>query len=760
MSDKQIYDAKKDPRYSRPFIDADEMRERVMPDGSKVPFRYVHGGFEGTAAKFVFCFPVKENFRGRFYQYLCPFPGPDEEVASLGRSGEDDTIAFCLANGAYFIETNMESASAFGGHPDPHRIWQSSAAAAEYSRQVAQEYYGCGRPYGYVFGGSGGGYKTIACIENTNAWDGACPFVIGSPYSLPNTITLHVQGMRTLRHVMGRIVDALDAGGSGDMYEGLTEDEAKMLREITLMGFPPRAWFMEASGRWDDGSLPVLMPGIRQHDPQYFKDFWEKPGYLGTEPGSNAVRDRLQFKSKVVAVHLPKKKADMAAEAEAADMKEGDAKETDVKTADTGTADREEEYSNGVDTAWKKALVDGGGAWIELEEIPRGEDLYLKGVNIGFETGAAVGKNMLLGDIMGSSVSNGGNAAGGDDASGESDAAVRDNTSGGGITIGMCYGMDDMEQVLKSIQPGDILTLDNSDYIAVQSYYRHQVPPDKAFHAWDQFRKEDGTPAIPQREDIMGPGFCGTGTVQEGSIQGKVILTQALMDESTCPWCGDWYRNTVRKYKGSEEDFRIYYYDRCLHGDVSSLDTDMIVNYLGGLKQALLDISDWVERGIEPRQSSVYEMEGGCVHIAESAKERKGLQPVVTLTANGEVCAHVKVNETVTLTAVAEVPEDAGAVTELQFSFSDPMFGTYGQKDQGGDYNAFLSQGRSARIAGELKTYVTEEGLNAGTAAVTTSYDRPGTYFATAFAKSQRNGDKDDVFTQVKNLARARIIVE
>lgn len=109
------------------------------------------------------------------------------EVASLGRSGEDDTIAFCLQNGAYFIETNMESAAAFGGHPEPHKIWKSSAAAAEYSRQVAREYYGCGRPYGYVFGGSGGGYKTIACIENTNAWDGACPFVIGSPYSLPNS---------------------------------------------------------------------------------------------------------------------------------------------------------------------------------------------------------------------------------------------------------------------------------------------------------------------------------------------------------------------------------------------------------------------------------------------------------------------------------------------------------------------------------------------------------------------------------------------
>lgn len=716
MSEKLIYDAKKDPRYAQPFIDVDEMRMRHMPDGSKVSFRYVHGGFQGTDAKFVFCFPGKEHFKGRFYQYLCPFPGPDEEVASLARSGEDDTIAFCLANGAYFIETNMESASAFGGHPHPHRIWRSSAAAAEYSRKVAQEYYGCNRPYGYVFGGSGGGYKSIACIENTNAWDGACPFVIGSPYSLPNTITLHVQGMRTLRHAMGKIVDSLDAGGSGDMYQGLTEDEAKMLREITLMGFPPLAWFMEAAGRWDDGSLPVLMPGVKQHDPQYFKDFWEKPGYLGTEPGSNAIRDRLQFKSRVVSVHLPGEKKDVAGSGQAQDT---------------------EQYSNGVDTAWKKSLVDGGGAWIELEEVPQGDDLYLAGVNIGFETGAAMGKNMLLGEIVGGG-----------------------NTSGGGITIGMCYGMDDIEEVLKSIQPGDILTLDNSDYIAVQSYYRHQVPPDPSFHAWDQFRKEDGTPAIPQRDDIMGPGFCGTGTVQEGTIQGKVILTQSLMDESTCPWCGDWYRNKVRKAKGNEDDFRIYYYERCLHGDVSTLDTDMIVNYLGGLKQALLDISDWVERGVEPRSSSVYEMEGGCVHIAKTAKERKGLQPVVTLTSNDSVCAHVKVGEPVTLKAIAQVPEGAGEVTEIQFSFSDPMFGTYAMQDPGNDYKDFMARGRSQRTMGQLETFVTEEGLQAGTATLTTSYQKPGTYFATAFVKSQRNGNQNEIFTQVKNLARARIMVE
>lgn len=707
---KEIYDARSDSEYQKPYTDVDEIRRRAMPDGSDMPYRYVHGGFQETNVKFSFCFPPKEQYQGRFYQYLCPFPGPDEELASLERTGEDDTIAFCLENGAYFVETNMGSAHAFGGNPDPKRVWKSSAAAAEYSRTLAMEYYGCTRPYGYVFGGSGGGYKTIACIENTNAWDGACPYVIGSPYSLPNTITMHVQGMRTLRHAFPKIIGALDAGGSGNMYEGLTQDEASMLRELTLMGIPPMAWFMEAAGRYDDGSLPVLLPGVKQADPKYFQDFWEAPGYLGAEPGSNAQRDRLQFEGVVKAVHFPR-------------PENGDAENKENVRG-------KEEYSNGVDTAWKKQLTDGGGAWIELEETPKGDDLYLKGVNMIFRTGKAAGKQLLLGDIIGN-----------------------------GLTIGMCYGMDDVKEVLSMVRPGDLLTLDNSDYIAVQSYYRHQVPQDLSFHAWDQFRDENGNPALPQRDKLMGPGFCGTGTVQEGTIQGKVIVTQALMDESTCPWCGDWYRSAVRRVKGNEDDFRIYYYEHCLHGDVSALDTNMIVNYLGGLRQALLDISDWVERGIEPAQSSVYRMDGGSVRIAETAGERGGLQPSIRLLANGEACAHVKAGEAVTLEAEAEVPEGTGKVTEILFSASDPMFGTYAAADKAADFQTFMEQGKSAREEGTMRLFE-KDGRNGAVSVFQTSYDRPGTYFAAAFVKAERKGRKNALFTQVKNLARARIVVE
>ncbi len=43
---KQIYDAKQDPTLQDSYIDADETRERVLPDGTALPYRYVHGGFK------------------------------------------------------------------------------------------------------------------------------------------------------------------------------------------------------------------------------------------------------------------------------------------------------------------------------------------------------------------------------------------------------------------------------------------------------------------------------------------------------------------------------------------------------------------------------------------------------------------------------------------------------------------------------------------------------------------------------------------
>lgn len=681
----ELYEVRQDPDYQHPEFDADEVRERTLPDGTQKSYRYMHGSFPNKSVKFSFCIPMREDYQGRFYHYLSPFPSPDEELSSQGHTGLDDKIAFCLTHGAAFVESNMGSHATFGGSTEPKIVMKSSSAVAELCRETLLKIYGGPRPYGYVYGGSGGSYKTFSCIENSTAWDGAVPYVIGSPVSLPNTITLHAQGQRTLRKCFSKIIDALDAGGSGDMYENLNTDERRMLKEITAMGFPPRAWFVEALGEINDGSLPVLAPGIKAVDPQYFEDFWTVDGYLGADPTSGAVKDRLQFEGVVKFCHVP-----------------GVPVQEDVIDS-----------RNGVDTSWKKMLTDVEDGWIELENAPIG-DLYLNGCQIQIQTGDAAGKNLLL-----------------------------DGLEGNILKIGACYGMDDVHDITAKIKPGDVVKLDNSDYIAIQSYYRHQVPSDLSFHAWDQFRNSDGTPALPQRQNVFGPSMTGTGgTVQHGNFQGKVIVIQALMDESTCPWCGDWYRNKVIEAKGSEDDFRIYYMDHCMHGDTSTLGNTRVINYVGALHQALLDLAAWVEKGKKPLASSRYQLVDGQILVPDHAKERKGIQSVVSLTANGSTCAHVKAGEEVHFKMYAETPENAGILTKAEYCFKD---------------STELIDTQAPWIESTLQHVFADNVADAAVSEFTHIYETPGTWFAAVRVSS--SAVEDDPFTQVQNLARVRVIV-
>jgi hypothetical protein len=69
---------------------------------------------------------------------------------------------------------------------------------------------------------------------------------------------------------------------------------------------------------------------------------------------------------------------------------------------------------------------------------------------------------------------------------------------------------------LLQIQPGDSVVVDNSGFLAAQTYHRHQVPDSADYPVWDQFRHFDGSPMYPQRPLVLGPLFAAAaaGTVQ------------------------------------------------------------------------------------------------------------------------------------------------------------------------------------------------------------------------------------------------------
>jgi hypothetical protein len=288
--------------------------------------------------------------------------------------------------------------------------------------------------------------------------------------------------------------------------------------------------------------------------------------------------------------------------------------------------------------------------------------------------------------------------------------------------------------VLATLQPGDQVELDNRGYLAAQTYHRHQVPGPE-FAVWDQFRNPDGSPIHPQRPLLLGPLFAAaaSGTVQTGDFEGKMIVVACLLDREALPWQADWYRARVEEHLGADADdrFRLWYVDNALHGDDEDQEhPTRTVSYLGVLHQALRDVARWAEAGIPPPASTSYEVVDGQVVVPATAHERRGVQPVVTLTVDGGERAEVGVGDEVTLRAVAEVPDGTGEIVGLEWDL-----------DGTGYEREVVGQG--ARVTVERRC----------------SFSQEGTWFPTVRVAAERDGETGTVYARIWNLARARVVV-
>ncbi len=646
--------------YAEPFIDNDEWRD------APVRHRYVHGGFKGTDLLFSFYFPPKEQYEGRFFQPLQAISG-NENTAPMAMY-QASGVGFALASGGYMVESNQGAKNMFGGSSE------ANAAVAQYSREVAAEMYGKHRAYGYVYGGSGGAFKTLGCIENhPGVWDGGIPFVHGTPVSIPYFFTVQAHALRVLGPKFAQIVDAIDPGGSGDMYAGLNPEEREALEEVTRFGFPPRAWFNHRKIAFGyTGVFTSLVDRIVDGDPTYFEDFWTKPGYLGFDPPESLKNARVQHPTKIAALVMP-----------------------------------DEARKLGLAMTMSASQTQSGvnfPAALRIDDLPKAN---LQGASIIVNSGGAKGHIFYIAGV------------------------VRDM-----VMIGFGEGHF---QAMAALRAGDEISIDNSIYLATQTYHRHQIPAAE-YYAWDQYKDAAGKPLYPQRPLLPGQDVQTGGARQDGKFNGKVIVMQAMMDEAAYPWGADWYRNRVKAVHGSKTDdrYRLYYVDNTMHttqnagaNDPRPVATTRVVSYQGVLQQALRDLSAWVENGVAPPDNTDYRVEDGQVVVPPNAAARKGLQPVVTLTANGKARADVKVGEPVSFEAVIETPPRAGIVSLAEWDF-----------EGGGEY-AVKSDFKPAGKVTVKQTY---------------AFTNPGTYFPALRATSQREGD-DTPYAKPLNLGRVRVVV-
>lgn len=632
-----------DPRYNDPYIDVEEWRNEPEPH------RYVHGGFKGTDARFSFSFPAADRYQGRFFHNTYPLI-VTEDIAPFPIAFDVATgdLGFTLDSGAYYVQTNLGGADR-RTQPDPEiGAFRVNAEAAKYSRFVAARLFGEHRPYGYLFGGSGGSYQVMGAAENTRGvWDGFLPFVLGTPSSVPSTFTIRLHGLRVLRrnNKFPAVMDALDPGGSGDPYAELDDEERAALREATLLGYPPRGWWNH--DRLNSGYFNPQIPGMRRADPTYLDDFWSQPGYLGADPDSSIHEARVQFETTVTTV---------------------------LEDPEPG---------------------------LELAALP-GRDFA--DADVVVLSGAAAGELLHTGPV--------------------SQSPIR-------------FSRDVDLEVVRKLQRGDRVRIDNSWALALQTYQRHQVPATTDLYGWNQYRDSEGRPAYPQRPALYGPTasavICGSSL--EGRVQGKVLVLEVLMDIDALPWQADWYRSKVAAGIGTgfEDTFAIWFIDHAQHDDPpSGAARTRTVSYRGALQQGLRDLAAWTEHGVRPSETR-YEVIDTQVHVPPTAAQRGGVQPVVDVTVDGKDRCDIAAGTEVAFEAIIEVPPGAGQVVAAEWCF-----------DGSGDFTAAELPGGPAE----------RRSLSARC-----TFSEPGTYFPVLRATSQRQGDPATPYGRIQNIGRVRVVV-
>jgi hypothetical protein len=605
------------------YIDVDEWRDEP------VRYRYVHGGFEGTDTRFSFYLPPAELYEGRMLQFLEGGPG-GQEATALGADRFVADIEHAFDCGAYLVESNQGhlGLDLSGAKDDPSIIcWRASAEAARYSKQVAGEMYGEPPHHSYIYGGSGGGVRSLKCLEMVDdVWDGGVPFVMPHA-SQGNFFSIVLNALRVLQPVLADISDAIEVGGSGRPFEGLTAEQADALAALYKAGFPRNVAL--------DNPLEAVLVFtwftdlFDRYDPTYFEEFWSIPGYLGHDH-PEALSDTL----------------------------------IDIETVVTGSLGGDDfmTYQPAVTVVDKYGIGDMArlvGAIMGTKDaragikVADGDTSSMGCASVTVLTGAAAGREVnvigVIGDvIVGSAVGEGGSL------------------------------------LFTGVEPGDRVRISNRKYLAFCFHHRHQVEAE--YPEWGHFAV-DGEPLYPQRP-LLEKLFSAPYTYDVGNK--KMIIVQNMLDRGTWPCGAVRYEAELRRRLGDAADqmLRVWFVEHAQHVPATMLASTghpevhaQLIDYEGYVQQALRDLIDWVEFGKEPLPSDEYTYSpDNAVILAAGAEARRGIQPVVRAQANGDARAEVGVGETVTFDVAVEMPAGAGRVVSLEW---DPEGnGSYPVRDE------------------------------------------------------------------------------
>jgi hypothetical protein len=594
-----------DPFFGPAFVDVEEVRAEPLPH------TYVHGGFEGTETRFSFYFPPAADYLGRMLHVLDGGAGGYEDTAVSDRPFRWTSLAFPFSVGAYLVETNAgHIGSDLSGAQGDRTIitYRANAEAARYSKEVAARVYGTAPHHSYLFGGSGGGGRSINCMEHTHdVWDGAVPFVAGA---LPGfALYGHLgKALALLGPDVRKVIDASEVGGSGDPFALLDAAQASALAGLYRAGFPRGGEFLmeyprEVIGVW----ASWMADQLATDDPTYFSDFWEEPGYVGHDAPVTLHGLLVDCEGRIGEV-----------------LTAGQARriESDDPMWSVTTAAMPDDMPIA-------ATVDGVSDEIDARS--------LRGCSIRMDDGLGAGHDLWVVAGVGSAL-----------MVLPTGRRPMDTTAG-------------TPAWLAGIAPGDRVTVDNRRYLAWCHHHQHQVVDGHPAYAQDTV---DGIALHPQRPLLPVMMFSPF----TYDFTGKMIVVQGAQDIAV--WTAsmvDYHAGVAARLGDAVDDrFRMWWIDRMGHLPASTYGlparTSQMIDYLGIIEQALRDLIAWVEDGLPPPPTTGYRYTADhALALVPGAVERRGVQPIVDL----EVCS-VDGNK-VAFRARADVPPGAGSIVAIEW---------------------------------------------------------------------------------------------
>ncbi|MBO9855133.1 hypothetical protein [Xanthomonas sp. A1809] len=551
--------------------------------------------------------------------------------------------------------------------------YRVSAAAAKLAKAYANRIYGnSARIYGYIYGQSGGSVQMMGANEGTSGvWDGIAPVVIATDGLNMHSFQWDALYALAVPKAKRLAVATAAAPGSG-------RDLYKGLTpgERTALEELLNAGFArKALEDWTfevSSALP-LSGALATYDPGYEDDFWSKPGYEGADPSAYLAAAKVDGFAMITSV------------------------QHDSKDAVTSVT---------FDPATVPKLGSIGAEGLQFYVYaPDGVTRVTKG-----------DARTLSGKLAGNTLT----------LEGDNDPVL-----------------------LGALAKGAKVRINNRFVLAACFYPRHSIL-DNGNPAYDQYRNTDGTPKYVQRDiqtayiaNISSSG----GRRQTGQLKVRTIVLENLFDPASYPYVGGFYADQVRRSLGpraTDDMFRLYYQDNAPHGAFPAItpgpeaarQATMTASVGGLLHQALLDMAAWVERGVAPLPSTKYSRDAmNQIVLPDSAVARGGLQPVIDLTANGDVRAEVAVNQPVTLSARIAMPPHAGKVVRYAWYLGTPDL----------EFEPFMPVAKPGRTIAVKRTV---------------SFSAPGEYAITIRVEGQREGRNDtNGTTFLQNVGRVRIVV-